>query len=205
MAEGGGFECEFVTEPPSVIQINCPVCLLVLRESSQVTCCGKSYCRSCIERVKLRNNPCPCCQLRNFVDYPNKGLQQPLYGLQVYCTNKTKGCEWTGELGTLDKHCNLEPEQEKVLEGCRFAEIKCIHCSEIIKRKQLCIHQNELCSKRPFSCEYCHSYKSTFQDVTCNHWSVCSCFPIQCPNKWHDIMLDVIKSEASMPRYASTH
>ena len=183
MAEVGGFECEFVTVPPSVIQTNCPVCLLVLREPSQVTCCGKSYCRGCIERVKLRNNPCPCCQQRDFIDYSNKGLQQPLYGLQVYCTNKKEGCEWTGELGTLDKHLNVSPEQEKVLEGCQYAEIKCVHCLESVQRKILGHHQNELCSKRPFSCEYCHSYKSTYEDVTCNHWQVCDCYPIQCPNR----------------------
>ena len=119
MAEGGGFESEFVTEPPSVIQTNCPVCLLVLREPSQVTCCGKSYCRSCIERVKVRKNSCPCCQQRDFIDYPNKGLQQPLYGLQVYCSNKKEGCDWIGELGTLDKHQNLKPSQDEELEGSR--------------------------------------------------------------------------------------
>ena len=183
MAEGGGFECEFVKEPPSVIQTNCPVCLLVLHEPSQVTCCGKSYCRSCIERVKLRNNPCPCCQQRNLVDYPNKGLQQPLYGLHVYCTNKEEGCEWTGELGALEKHQNLSPEQEKVLEGCQFAKIKCNHCSKTIQRKQLGHHQNELCGKRPFGCVYCHSYESTYEDVTSNHWLVCDCYPILCPNE----------------------
>ena len=183
MAEVGGFECEFVNEPPSVIQSSCPVCLLVLREPSQVTCCGKSYCRSCIEIVKARNNPCPCCQQKNFVDYPNKGLQQPLYGLHVYCTYKKEGCEWTGELRALDKHHNLEPEQEKELEGCLFAKIKCNHCSKTIQRKQLGPHQNELCSKRPFSCEYCDNYKSTFEDVISNHWLVCDCYPIQCPNK----------------------
>ena len=183
MVEVGGFECEFVKEPPNVIQTNCPICLQVLCEPSQVTCCGKSYCKSCIERVKVRNNPCPCCQESNFIDYPNKGLQQPLYGLQVYCTYKKGGCEWTGELGQLDKHRNLRPELEKVLEGCQFAKIKCIHCYEFVQRKQLHHHQNELCSKRPFSCEYCRNYKSTYDDVTDNHWPVCDCYPIQCPNK----------------------
>ena len=166
-----------------MIQTNCPVCLLILREPSQVTCCGKSYCRSCIERVKLRNNPCPCCQQRSFVDYPNKGLQQPLYGLKVFCTLKKDGCEWIGELGALDKHQNLEPEQDKVLEGCQFVKIKCVHCSELIQRKSLNHHNNELCNKRPFSCKYCHSYESTYEDVTQNHWKVCDNYPIQCPKK----------------------
>ena len=27
MVEGGGFECEFVKEPLSVIQTNCPICM----------------------------------------------------------------------------------------------------------------------------------------------------------------------------------
>ena len=122
-----------------------------------------------IERVKLRNNPCPCCQQSNFVDYPNKGFQQPLHGLKVFCTLNKEGCECIGELGEQDKHHNLEPEQEKVLEGCQFINIKYVHCSELIQRKNLSQHKNELCSKRPFSCVYCHSYESTFEDVTQNH------------------------------------
>ena len=180
-----GFECEFVEPPVDYLQSECPICLHILREPYQVTCCGKSFCRQCIERVKGSNNkPCPCCNKGDFNDYPNLGLQQPLYGFKVYCANKEKGCEWRGELGKLDDHLNLNPQdRDKELEGCEFTKIKCSYCSDLIKRNKLLLHKNELCDKRPFSCEYCNEYESTYDDVIHNHWPVCGCYPVQCPNK----------------------
>ena len=182
-ARSVGFECEFVEEPPQWLQTECPICLHILREPYQVTCCGKSFCRLCIERVKGSNKPCPCCNEDDFNDFPNKGLQQPLYGFKIYCSEKEKGCDWKGELGKLDDHLNLNPQDDKELEGCKFAKIECSYCSDIIVRSKLLDHKNAFCDKRPFNCEYCNEYKSTFEDVTHNHWPVCSCYPVRCPNK----------------------
>ena len=179
-----GFECEFVEEPPKYLQTECPVCLQILREPYQVTCCGKSFCKECIKRAKLKSRPCPCCKQDDFNHFPNKGLQQPLYGFQVHCCNKEDGCEWKGELGQLDNHLNLNNlSEDNELKGCDFANIKCSYCSEIVTRNSLQHHKNELCDKRPFSCEYCNDYESTYDDVIHNHWPVCGSHPVQCPNK----------------------
>ena len=43
--------------------------------------------------------------------------------------------------------------------------------------------------KRPFSCEYCKHYNSTYLEVTVNHWPVCDSYPVQCPNKCSDEIL----------------
>ena len=179
-----GFECEFVEEPPKYLQSECPVCLQILREPYQVTCCGKSFCRECIKRAKLKSRPCPCCKQDDFNHFPNKGLQQPLYGFQVHCVNKDEGCEWKGELGELDNHLNLKNlAVDNELQGCAFANIKCGYCCETLTRKDLQHHKNELCDKRPFSCEYCNKYESTYDDVIHNHWPVCGSHPVKCPNK----------------------
>ncbi len=37
-----GFDCEFLDPPPDILQTECPVCLQIIREPHQVTCCGKS-------------------------------------------------------------------------------------------------------------------------------------------------------------------
>ena len=149
-----------------------------------MTCCGKSFCRECIERVKADNKPCPCCKQDGYNDFPNKRLQQPLYGFRVRCSNKEEGCEWTGELRQLDSHLNLNQSSEvNVLEGCEFAEIKCTYCSGIVKRNKLQHHKNDLCDKRPFSCEHCNDYESTYEDVFHNHWPVCGYYSIECPNQ----------------------
>lgn len=179
-----GFECDFVEDPPKYLQTECPICLQILREPYQVTCCGKSFCKECIGRAKLKSRPCPCCKQEDFGHYPNKGLQQPLYGFQVNCVNKDKGCDWTGELGCLDSHINLFPlTEEKEKEGCKFAKVKCSYCSESVTRNELQHHKSELCDKRPFSCEYCNEYESTYEDVIYKHWPVCGSHPVQCPNK----------------------
>ena len=92
-----------------------------------------------------------------------------------------EGYKWTGELGALDSHLNLDSQPANQLKGCKF--VKCTHCSKSHQRRNINHHQSEVCPKRPFTCEHCKDYKSTFEDVTTNHWSVCGCYPVPCSNK----------------------
>ena len=141
-----GFECVFVEEPPKALQSECPVCLLILREPYQATCCGNSFCKECIDRVKTNNQPCPTCREGNFNLFHNKGLEQSLYDFEVYCSHKSKGCEWRGELRELDKHLNSEPPTDKSLEGCPFTVIKCplnhTGCEVKLSRRKMKEHVN---------------------------------------------------------------
>ena len=142
-----GYECEFVEKPPKAVQSECPICLLVLKEPYQATCCGKSFCKECIERIKTSNKACPTCNDGNFNLFHNKGLQQSLYDFQVYCTHKSKGCKWTGELRELNNHLNSDPPAEKSLEGCSFTVISCplshIGCKMKLFRKDIKVHVND--------------------------------------------------------------
>ncbi len=179
-----GFDCEFVEPPPKrYVQSECPVCLQVIREPHQVTCCGKKFCKACIEHIKAIKKPCPTCNEEEFSNFPDKGLKQSLYGFKVRCSHQKDGCEWTGELGKLHEHLNADPRQEKQLYGCQFAEIDCIYNCGNISSKGTQNHLIKDCPKRPFICEHCTDYKSTFDDVTNNHWSVCGSFPVPCPNQ----------------------
>ena len=141
-----GIEAEFVEKPPKAFQCECPICLLVLREPFQATCCGKSFCKECIEQLKIRSNSCPTCKIENFFSYPNKGLEQSLYDFEVYCSHKSRGCEWRGELRELDKHLNSEPPTDKSLEGCPFTVIKCplnhTGCEVKLSRREMKEHMN---------------------------------------------------------------
>ena len=168
-------------EPPKYLQTECPVCLHILRDPHQVTCCGKSFCKECIGQATSGKRQCPCCNQDSYHVYSNKGLQQPLYQFKVHCSNKKTGCKWTGELGELDKHLNLNVGNE--LKGCQFAKIECSYCSTVILRKRLVLHKAEICSKRPITCSFCRIYKSTFEDVTNNHYRTCGYYPVKCPNE----------------------
>ena len=179
----GGFDCEFEEKPSKGVQSECPVCLLVLREPYQATCCGYGFCRVCIERVRAENKPCPCCNAKEFNCFEDKRLKRSLYDFKVQCSNKKLGCQWVGELGKLENHLNSNPSQDKQLEGCQFTKVKCLHCSEPFQRSDVDLHQNDQCLKRPFSCEYCKDYDTSYEDVTTNHWPVCGSYPVKCPKK----------------------
>lgn len=137
------------------------------------TSCGKSFCGKCIDRVKADHKLCPCYKQNTFNDFPNKGLQQLLYGFKVHCSKKDDGCEWRGELGQIDIHLNLNTtSMDHELQGCGFVKVNCSFCSEATTRHHLLHHKNELCDKRLFTCEYCNQYESTYDDVITNHWPV---------------------------------
>ena len=62
----------------------------------QVTCCGNSFCRACIQRIEAENKVCPTCNKENFESYHDKCLQHQLYELKVFCSNKKIGRESWG-------------------------------------------------------------------------------------------------------------
>ena len=179
----GGFDCEFVEPSPQELQCKCPVCLLVLREPYQVTCCGKVYCKACIKCVKDLKNPCPTCNNSDFTTFLDQHLKQQLYSFHVYCSHKGDGCEWVGELRELEKHLNLQPSPETLLLGCQFLKVKCKYCVHSFQRRYVGNHQTSKCCKRPFTCEHCNAYNSTYENVTKNHWPRCGFFPVACPQK----------------------
>ena len=178
----GGYDCEFVQHPPKAVQCDCPVCLLVLRSPHQVTCCGYSYCATCIKRVQDDEKGCPTCNETDFSVFPDKRLQRSLNDFSVYCVQREFGCEWEGELRALDRHLNLQPPSEKLLEGCQFSEVECTLCLLPLQRRYLQAHQSDDCPERPFACQHCNQYKATFEEVAENHWPVCPFYLLPCPN-----------------------
>ena len=182
LRDRGGYDCEFV-ERPKELETDCPICLQVLRDPFQVTCCGNSFCQSCIKRVQVGKKSCPTCNEADFNLFPDKRLQRSLYAFQVRCVHQKSGCKWIGELGELDGHLNLNPELGRQLIGCEFADVACTHCCEYLQRRHVYAHENESCPQRPFSCDYCKDYGSVYEDVVNNHWPVCKCYPVPCPNE----------------------
>ena len=177
-----GYECELVESPPKHLQSECPICLQILREPHIISCCGHSFCAACIERVGKVGKSCPLCNEPGFTTLANKGLKRTLLEFSVYCPHRHRGCEWMGELEKLNKHVNSNPQPKRQLEGCPFVVIECLHCKTGVRRDNIAGHQLERCPQRPYTCEYCTEYCSTFQDVANKHWPECKCFLLPCPN-----------------------
>ena len=85
-----GFDCDLVELPPEKIQTVCPICLLILREPRQGTCCGKIYCQTCITKVLKEDNRCPMCREPQPHFWPDKHTKQQLFGLRVFCPHRAK-------------------------------------------------------------------------------------------------------------------
>ncbi len=178
----GGFDCEFVEQPQEVFQVECPICLSVLREPHLVSCCGYNYCQLCIQRVQ-QDSPCPTCNEAGFSVFPNKGLKRSICALHVRCSYRRNGCQWVGELGELEKHLNESPKVGEQLVGCEFAEVECHYCRACFQRHCVDAHQMEQCIRRPFICDYCSNYEADYEDVVTRHWLVCDFRPVPCPNE----------------------
>ena len=178
----GGYDCEFVESPPKAVQYDCPVCLLVLREPHQAPCCGYSFCATCIKRLQEIEKCCPTCNKTDFSVFPDKRLQLSLNDFSVYCSHRGLGCEWEAELGAFERHLNLQPSPEKLLEGCQFSVVECTLCLQPFQRCHLKTHQSDDCPKRPFACQHCNQHEAIFEEVSQSHWPVCSSFPLPCPN-----------------------
>ena len=176
----GGYDCDFVEKPPSVIQTECSICLQILREPQLISCCGHSFCGVCIGRIKNDGKFCPLCNAEDFNLMRNKGLERSLNEFDVKCSYSEQGCCWVGKLGQLSKH--LEEDDSSAV--CSFVEVKCSHdCGDYYERRSIKQHEEFECLKRPFSCDYCRDFSSTFEDVVSNHYPVCGSYPLPCPNK----------------------
>ena len=56
-------------------------------------------------------------------------------------------------------------------------------CGEWFQRQHITTHQTQQCKKRPYSCDYCRDYSSTFEEVINIHYPQCNKYPVDCPNK----------------------
>ena len=148
MAEAGGYGYTFVDGQPSNDCI-CSICTLVAREAHQLSCCGKIFCKSCLEKMKEVSSGFDCPNYpsrlaRNcFLDkIANREINQ----LRVYCDNRKEGCPWEGYLQQAQEHrksCSeritvssnkcgkrMKPEQlqEHLQISCPFGLITCPQC-----------------------------------------------------------------------------
>ena len=197
----GGYDCEFVEAPPKVLQTECSICLLILKEPCLISCCGHKFCRGCIEQVEKSKKPCPLCNTPDFTFLPERALQRSLLNdFEVYCSYKKDGCDWKGRLSELMGHLiNKDSVPENQPKECQFVEVECGNkCGEWFHRRDIITHRIIHCQKRPYSCKYCRKYNSTFEDVTEIHYSQCSKYPVACPNACQVVKLERQKLESHL-------
>ncbi|XP_011403170.1 PREDICTED: TNF receptor-associated factor 2-like [Amphimedon queenslandica] len=167
---------DFISSPPDYLQLKCPICLELLLESPNLfSCCGNHVCGGCVGNLKEK--ACPMCKAIKYETLINKSHQRAITSLKIHCSNKEKGCKWTGEVKQLETHLSLTKG------NCQYESYNCKHkCGSSHSRIALTSHENYSCTKRPIVCHFCKKYSSTFDEVTRVHHEVCSQYPVRCPN-----------------------
>lgn len=163
----------FIFEPPE--EYICTVCSRVMTEPHLTNCCGQHFCLGCLERWYQSRGfkQCPHCRSRNFNHIVNLPLKRKINKLDVYCSNKEKGCQVGTELGQLEAH----------LQKCDYVELSCTQgCKMKVFRKDIRVHNEYYCRKRISLCPYCH-IQGCFDNITTQHRQVCPEYPVGCPRK----------------------
>ena len=170
--EAGGYNYEFVdTNLPDVFQ--CPICVLVPRDVYQASCCGKMFCKSCLDELKRTstNYTCPNCRedLTNNC-FKDSNMNRIIRHLLIYCINKK--CRWEGSLQDIDNH----------LSKCPFQTVECSNkWGTQLDRCNLEKHILNKCQRRIVSCFLCHQ-KGEYTFITGIHHTHCPNVPLHCPN-----------------------
>ena len=154
----------------------CKKCNLVARKFTITSCCGESYCHACIADFQKKERPCPACGEKEYTTLQQIKYQKRINCLQVYCSMKERGCDWSGTLEQLDTH--LDPDQD----NCQYVDTKCpLNCHMTIPKNKVEQHVAQHCAKRPYVCQHCN-FKATYEEVVDTHLPECKYVPLQCPN-----------------------
>ena len=146
----------------------CEICLDVLSNPVQTSCCGQSYCKNCIDQ--LQNNVCPHCRA-NLEIFPDRKSIRLINDLKIKCPYHIgRRCHWKGSPSELKSHlckCDIKP-------------IICVlGCGRHFEKRNMEAH-TIFCSYRKVPCEFCvehivHKDKSS-------HYEICVKMPLLCPN-----------------------
>ena len=141
------------------VEYKCSLCALIPRDPAKVDCCGFIFCRSCIEAHSQNNSLCPACN-ESFDKIPDNLLKRKINILEVYCVNREKGCEWSGELCRMAEHTGTEEREDTGTERCQYEHTTCKKCDQEVLYGELDNHLTSHCQHRAIPC--------TFKYVGCN-------------------------------------
>ena len=170
-------EYDFVKKPSE--KYYCPVTFELLTDPRQTSeCCGNRLSRAAAEQLEAEGKPCPICKKAPLKTTKDLCFKREVMERKVYCSKKSAGCKWSGELGELERHLKLGSVEGQ----CRYVDVQCpLECGKNIQRRHLEDHKATKCHKRPFTCKHCN-YEATYEKVVHEHLPKCQRYPEVCLN-----------------------
>ena len=172
----GGYNLTF-TNDEAASQYQCHICSLVAREPQQATCCGKIYCKNCLEASKKKRPKtiCPVCSRPLTGKYfKDVRAEHEIMTLQVNCSNTDSGCQWEGTVNDIEAH----------LDSCPYQLIPCTNeCGEDVRRSELGEHLTENCQNCRVKCRYCQKEGLRGLVMSDRHLNKCRDYPLKCSNE----------------------
>ena len=167
-------EFEFVDQVPD--DYLCKLCNRVARDCTAPSCCGEFFCKVCVAVIVQDKKPCPSCGNLNITLYPQVKYQRKILALEVRCTMKDQGCEWTGQLQYLDAHLDVTSGD------CQYVDEECPNmCDQKVQKRNVDTHLANECPNRDYRCPHCN-FKDKFHLVS-DHFELCPYYPLACPNR----------------------
>ena len=169
-ASVNGYMYKFIDSLPE--DMICLICQLAARNPHQRNCCGKIFCKACLDEHEKHSNQCPNCR-QNGKNFYDKRSERQIKSLKMSCENEEKGCDWQGELFDLETHTK----------ECPYALISCSkQCGEQVMREDLESHLLNNCQLREHRCPTCNQ-SGPYQTMTMTHLDQCPDTIVPCPNE----------------------
>ena len=122
--------------------------------------CARLWVRECITKHLENSQRCPTCAdelTEETLTEPHRMVKDYLNEPKIRCVYHDRGCEEIVQLQHLDQH----------EDSCGFTPAVCTNpgCGAILNKRDLAIHENELCEYRKLKCHSCGEMTKTLTDV----------------------------------------
>ena len=138
----------------------CLICFNVLKDP---VLCPKNhhcFCRGCITKHLENLQRCPTCAdelTQETLTEPPRMVKDYLNESKIRCVYHDRGCKEIVQLQHLDQH----------EDSCGFTPAVCTNpgCGGTLNKRELAIHENELCEYRKLKCHSCGEMTKTLADM----------------------------------------
>ena len=138
----------------------CLICFNVLKDPVLCPRNQHCFCRGCITKHLENSRKCPTCAdelTEETLTKPSRMVKDYLNESKIRCVYHDRGCEEIVQLQHLDQHEDL----------CGYTPAVCTNpgCGETLNKRDLTIHESELCEYRKLKCHSCAEITKTLAEM----------------------------------------